>query len=147
MFLSSPFFRYYHFGEDFPENISSLTSAENSSTSIRSKRAPTVIQRTTQCCPIPAPKKATLVVEKSESSDSSPLSSNYDTSCPSRPDSDLDLPSKLLICESLGGFNESDERGVSRVFHDSLIPEIKPVVMVDDLPAESFSKKVSWAYR
>lgn len=145
-----PSFRYYNFGEDIPENFQpfiGLTSAENSSTSTHSNRGPTVLQRT-KCCPIPAPKKKAQAEMKSESSDSDPLSSNYNTSCPSQPDSDLDLPSKLLICESLeGNHDESDDRSAMRVFHDSLIPEIKPVVVMGELAgSDTFNKKVGTVF-
>lgn len=127
--------------------MGSISSAENSTSSSTSQsaRAPTVVQRNFKCCPVPvAPKKkaaATITTIKSDSSDSSPPLSSYSLSCPSQPDSDVDLPNKLLICDELEAAHSEQLVGrpagaATRVFHDSLIPEIKPVVVMGELNAK-----------
>lgn len=129
--------------------ISSAENSTSSSTSQSASRGPTVVQRNFKCCPVPVPppkKKVQPPSGQSESSDSSPALSTYSPSCPSQPDSDIDLPSKLLICESLDGRSEEfavrdgAATATQTVFHDSLIPEIKPVVSMGE-KNEKFAKK------
>lgn len=55
----------------------------------------------------------------------------------------MDLPSKLLICEALDDPPELlSNRSPSRVFHDSLIPEIKPIVVMGDVNENFVKNKV-----